>query len=382
MKIGIVLYPTFGGSGIVATELGKALAEKGHEIHFISYNRPVRLDLFNPNIRDHEVRPFHYPLFDYQPYELALTSKLVDVVRYEGLELLHVHYAIPHASAAYFAKQILKTHGLNIPYVTTLHGTDITLVGKHPAFEPVITFSINESDAVTVVSESLKADTHKHFAIENDIVVIHNFVEHSLYKNEPDEEDEKRRLEIAPNGERIISHISNFRRVKRIPDVLKVFKKVCADIPAKLILAGDGPERFNAEEECRKLDICDDVEFVGNIQSSAEVLCISDLFVLPSETESFGLAALEALASAVPVISSNSGGLPEVNAHGISGYLSDVGNVDEMAEYAKEILASDETLAKFRKQAFDHSLNFSLVKILPKYEEIYKQVLLAAQVSD
>jgi N-acetyl-alpha-D-glucosaminyl L-malate synthase BshA len=375
MKIGIVLYPTFGGSGIVATELGKALAEKGHEIHFISYNHPVKLDHFLPNIRYHEVRPFDYPLFDYQPYELALTSKLVDVTRYENLDLLHCHYAIPHASAAYFAKQILKTHNIDIPFITTLHGTDITLVGKHPAFEPVITFSINESDAVTVVSESLKRDTYRHFAITNEIEVIPNFVEHAHYCNEPKEEDLIRRKTMAPNGERVISHVSNFRKVKRIEDVVRVFEKIRQKTPAKLILAGDGPERFKIEQLCQELGVCGDVEMLGNVQTASEIYCISDLFILPSETESFGLAALEALASGVPVISSNTGGLPEVNEHGVSGFLSNVGDVDDMAKNALEILKSDENLALFKRQAYEHSLKFSLQEVLPKYEAIYERLV-------
>lgn len=375
MKIGIVLYPTFGGSGVVATELGKALALKGHEIHFISYNQPVRLDHFHPNIRYHEVRPFHYPLFDYQPYELALTSKLVDVTRYEGLDLLHVHYAIPHASAAYFAQQILRTHNIDIPFVTTLHGTDITLVGKHPSFEPVITFSINNSNAVTVVSQSLKDDTLKHFKIERDIEVVHNFIGHDSYCENPKEEDIIRKKEIAPNGERVICHMSNFRKVKRVEDVVMVFKKIRDKIPAKLLLAGDGPERFKIEQMCEELKICNDVEMVGNVQSAQEIHCISDLFLLPSETESFGLAALEALASGVPVISSNAGGLPEVNEDGISGYLSKVGDVDKMAADALSILSSEENLAKFKKQAYDHSLNFTIDQILPQYEAVYNSVL-------
>lgn len=375
MKIGIVLYPTFGGSGIVATELGKALAEKGHEIHFISYNHPVKLDHFLPNIRYHEVRPFHYPLFDYQPYELALTSKLVDVTRYEGLDILHVHYAIPHASAAYFAKQILKTHGINIPFITTLHGTDITLVGKQPSFEPVITFSINESDAVTVVSESLKRDTYRHFAVTNDIEVIPNFVEHAHYCSVPKPADLAKRAAIAPNGERIISHVSNFRKVKRIEDVVYVFDKILKQMPAKLVLAGDGPERYHIEKLCAELGICGNVEMVGNVQQASEIYCISDLFLLPSETESFGLAALEALASGVPVISSNSGGLPEVNEHGFSGYLSNVGDIDDMAKNALSILSTDQELTKFKKQAYEHSLKFSLKEILPKYELIYERLV-------
>ncbi|MBD3638312.1 MAG: N-acetyl-alpha-D-glucosaminyl L-malate synthase BshA [Crocinitomicaceae bacterium] len=382
MKIGIVLYPTFGGSGVVATELGKALAKKGHEVHFISYNQPVRLDHFHPNIRYHEVRPFNYPLFDYQPYELALTSKLVDVVRYEGLDLLHVHYAIPHASAAYFAQQILKSHGVEIPFVTTLHGTDITLVGKHPAFEPVITFSINQSNAVTVVSQSLKDDTYKHFTIDNGIEVIHNFIEPESYCHTLGEEELKLKNKVAPNGERIITHISNFRKVKRIQDIVRIFKKVREKIPAKLILAGDGPERFKVEQLCEELGICDHVTMLGNIQSANEVLCISDLFMLPSETESFGLAALEALASGVPVISSNAGGIPEVNKDGYSGFLSNVGDIDKMAKDTLRILESDETLNKFKKQAFEHSKNFSIEKILPKYEAVYDRVMAAVKRED
>lgn len=374
MKIGIVLYPTFGGSGVVATELGKALAKKGHEIHFISYNYPVRLDHFQPNIRYHEVKPFNYPLFDYQPYELALTSKLVDVTRYENLDILHVHYAIPHASSAYFAQQILKTHGINIPFITTLHGTDITLVGRHPSFEPVITFSINNSDAVTCVSQNLKDDTLKHFAIETEIQVIPNFVEHSHYHHQPTEEDLKRKLEFAPNGEFIITHISNFRKVKRINDVVSVFKLIHDKIPCKLILAGDGPERFQAEQQCKELGICADVHMIGNVQGSEEILSISDLFLLPSETESFGLAALEALASGVPVISSNTGGLPEVNEHGVSGFLSKVGDVNDMAKNALYILSNEETLKKFRKQGYEHSLKFSLENILPQYEKLYQKL--------
>lgn len=375
MKIGIVLYPTFGGSGVVATELGKALARKGHEIHFISYNQPVRLDHFHQNIRYHEVRVFHYDLFDYQPYELALTSKLVDVVRYEGLELLHVHYAIPHASAAYFAKQILKTHGIEIPFITTLHGTDITLVGKHPSFEPVITFSINNSDAVTVVSESLREDTYRYFKIDNGIQVIPNFIEHSMYTHERSPQDEARRKEFASNGEFILCHISNFRKVKRIEDVIHVFAKVREKKASKLLLGGDGPERYKMEELCKELGICSDVHFVGNVQSSGEILCISDLFLLPSQTESFGLAALEAMASGVPVISSDAGGIPEVNLDGFSGYLSKVGDIHDMAANAMKILKDDETLNRFKEQAFEHSKKFALSEILPQYEKLYEKVV-------
>jgi N-acetyl-alpha-D-glucosaminyl L-malate synthase BshA len=372
MKIGIVLYPTFGGSGIVATELGKELAKKGHEVHFITYSQPVRLDAFQQNVYYHEVGMFDYPLFDYQPYELALTSKLVDVTLHEGLDILHVHYAIPHASAAYFAQRILETKGVKIPFITTLHGTDITLVGKDPSFEPVITFSINESDAVTVVSESLKNDTFEHFEITNSIEVIPNFIQHENYNLS--KHSGCRKSEFAPNGERIITHVSNFRKVKRVEDVLYVFKKINDQIPSKLLLVGDGPERLKLEGICRDLDICNDVRMLGKIRNVTDILCVSDLFVLPSVTESFGLAALEALACRVPVISTNTGGLPEVNKHGFSGFLSPVANIDDMAKNAMTILKDDEVLEKFKSQAFKHSLNFSINSILPKYEALYQRL--------
>ena len=372
MKIGIVLYPTFGGSGIVATELGTELAKKGHEIHFITYSQPVRLDRFQQNVYYHEVSMFDYPLFDYQPYELALTSKLVDVTMHEGLDLLHVHYAIPHASAAYFAQKILESKGIKIPFITTLHGTDITLVGKDPSFEPVITFSINESNAVTVVSESLKSDTCEHFDITNLIEVIPNFIRHEKYDSSNNTVCRKK--EFAPNGERIITHVSNFRKVKRVEDVLYTFKKINDIIPSKLLLVGDGPERLKLEGICRDLDICNDVKMLGKIQNVSEVLCVSDLFILPSVTESFGLAALEALASSVPVISTNTGGLPEVNKHGFSGSLSAVANIDDMAKNALKILTIDSELAKFKKQAYQQSLQFSIENILPKYEALYQRV--------
>ncbi|MFK8037224.1 MAG: N-acetyl-alpha-D-glucosaminyl L-malate synthase BshA [Crocinitomicaceae bacterium] len=372
MKIGIVLYPTYGGSGIVATELGKELAKKGHEVHFITYAQPVRLDIYQKNIFYHEVAIFDYPLFDYQPYELALTSKLVDVTTHENLDILHVHYAIPHASAAYFAQQILKSQGIEIPFITTLHGTDITLVGKDPSFEPVITFSINNSNAVTVVSESLKLDTLDHFEITNNIEVIPNFIRHTNYAKEADVRC--LRKEFAPNNERIITHISNFRKVKRVDDVLKVFKKINEEVPSKLLLVGDGPERLHLEQLCRELNICDDVKMVGKIQNVNEVLHHSDLFVLPSETESFGLSALEALASSVPVISTNSGGLPEVNKQGYSGYLSNVGNIEDMASKGIKILNNDSTLSKYKQQAYQHSLNFGIEAILPQYEALYERL--------
>jgi N-acetyl-alpha-D-glucosaminyl L-malate synthase BshA len=371
MKVGIVLYPTYGGSGIVATELGIELAKKGHEIHFITYSQPVRLDVFQPNVFYHEVSMFDYPLFDYQPYELVLTSKMVDVVMNEGLDLLHVHYAIPHASAAYFAQQILKSKGIEIPFITTLHGTDITLVGKDPSFEPVITFSINESNAVTVVSESLKNDTYKHFDINNDIKVIPNFIRTDNYH--PSNFNCKR-IELAPNNERIIAHVSNFRKVKRVEDVIKTFKIVNEQIPSKLFLIGDGPERLELEQLCRELGVCNDVRMLGKVQNVAELLSMSDLFILSSETESFGLSALEAQASHTPVISTNTGGLPEVNRQGYSGFLSNVGDVEDMAKNAIKILKDDKVLNKFKNNAYQNALKFEIDEILPQYEELYNQV--------
>lgn len=373
MKIGIVCYPTFGGSGVVATELGKALAEKGHQVHFITYSQPVRLDFFSGNLFYHEVSVSDYPLFEYQPYELVLSSKLVDVVKYEKLDLLHVHYAIPHASAAYMAKQILASQGINIPFITTLHGTDITLVGKDPSFEPVITFAINQSDAVTAVSESLKEDTYKNFPnVKKEIKVIPNFICLCDYTFESNKCEKKM---YAPNGERILIHVSNFRKVKRVEDVLMVFEKVRKVMPAKLILVGDGPERPAIEKLCREMDSCNDIKSLGKIVNPEQILAIADLFILPSETESFGLAALEAMAARVPVISSNSGGLPEVNVNGISGYMSNVGDVDDMAKNAISILKDDATLFKFKEHAFQQANKFDIGKILPMYENLYKEVL-------
>lgn len=374
MKIGIVCYPTFGGSGVVATELGMSLAAKGHQVHFITYSEPVRLDTFSENIFYHEVSVSDYPLFDYPPYELVLSSKLVNVVKYEKLDLLHVHYAIPHASAAYMAKQILASQGIKIPFITTLHGTDITLVGKDASFEPVITFAINQSDAVTAVSDSLKQDTYKHFSVTRDIKVIPNFIrleDYDLAKGECS------RKIFAPNGERILIHVSNFRKVKRVEDVLRVFDKVRKQVPAKLILVGDGPERNNIEKLCRELDTCSDIRSLGKVQNPEKVLCVADLFLLPSETESFGLAALEAMACKVPVISSNTGGIPEVNINGYSGFLSSVGNVDEMAANAISILKDDAVLAKFRANAYEQARKFEMKNILPMYEQLYEEVILA-----
>jgi N-acetyl-alpha-D-glucosaminyl L-malate synthase BshA len=374
MKIGIVCYPTFGGSGVVATELGKALAERGHQVHFITYSEPVRLGSFSKNIFYHEVRVSEYPLFDYPPYELVLTSKLVDVVKYEKLDLLHVHYAIPHASAAYNAKHILECEGIYIPYITTLHGTDITLVGKDPSFEPVITFAINQSDGVTAVSQSLKDDTFEHFNISREIEVIPNFVNLDTIEHKWEEKHGLKKM-YAPNGELIISHISNFRKVKRIPDILKIFAKVRKEMPAKLLLVGDGPERVNIRNQCEELGICDDVILMGKLKSPDEILSISDLFLLTSENESFGLAALEAMAYGVPVISSNTGGIPEVNKHGYSGFLSDVGDIDDMVKNALIILKDEKTLNKFKKQARKQAELFDINKVLPLYINFYNKIL-------
>jgi len=373
MKIAIVCYPTFGGSGVVATELGLELARRGHEIHFITYSQPVRLALLNPNVHYHEVNVPEYPLFHYQPYELALSSKLVNVVKLYKIELLHVHYAIPHAYAGYMAKQMLKDEGIDIPMVTTLHGTDITLVGNHPFYKPAVTFSINKSDVVTSVSQSLKDETLKLFNIKNEIVVIPNFIE--MNKNLNDASIPCFRSVMAKENERIITHISNFRKVKRIPDIIKIFYQIQKEIPAKLMMVGDGPEKEKAEYLCAELGITDKVIFFGNSHEIDRILSYSDLFLLPSETESFGLAALEAMASGVPVISSNSGGLPEVNFEGVSGYLSDVGNVEEMAINALKILRDSKVLAVFKAKALETAKKFDITNILPLYEELYQKAI-------
>jgi N-acetyl-alpha-D-glucosaminyl L-malate synthase BshA len=372
MKIAIVCYPTFGGSGVVATELGLELARRGHEIHFITYRQPVRLALMNPNLHYHEVHVPEYPLFHYQPYELALSSKLVDMVKEHGIELLHVHYAIPHAYAGYMAKKMLKEQGIRIPMVTTLHGTDITLVGNHPFYKPAVSFSINHSDVVTSVSQSLKDDTYRLFDIKREIYVIPNFIEVNDNKNP---ELPCKRSALAGDGQRIITHISNFREVKRIPDVVKIFNKVQKKLPAKLLMVGDGPEREPAEKLVEQLGISDKVVFFGNSNEINEILCLTDLFLLPSQTESFGLAALEAMAAGVPVISSNAGGLPEVNRSGISGYLGDVGDVDYMAEKAIYILSDDNRLAAFKRNALENAREFDIQKIMPMYENIYRRAL-------
>jgi len=371
MKIGIVCYPTFGGSGVVATELGKALAAKGHHIHFITYNQPVRLNFFDANLYYHAVYVPNYPLFQYPPYELALASEMVKVARYQELDLLHVHYAIPHASAAFLAKQILLTQGIRIPVVTTLHGTDITLVGKDPSFEPVVTFSINQSDGVTTVSESLKKDTYAHFQVTKDIQVIPNFIDLERFKRQEKEHFKKA---ICPNNEKLLVHTSNFRKLKRIQDVLYVFAGVRKKMPSKLLLVGDGPERASMEMICRELDISADVRFLGKLDAVEEVLSIADVFLMPSESESFGLAALEAMACQVPVVSSNIGGIPELNIDGFSGFTADVGDIAAMVRHTLHIL-DEENLPTFRVNAFKRAQEFELSKILPQYEAVYEKVL-------
>jgi N-acetyl-alpha-D-glucosaminyl L-malate synthase BshA len=372
MNIGIVCFPTYGGSGVVATELGKALADKGHKVHFMSYNQPFRLNIFNENIFYHEVAVNDYPLFDYPPYESVLASKIVDVAMYEQLDVLHVHYAIPHASVAYTAQQILKSKKINLPYLTTLHGTDITLVGRDPSFEPVIRFSLNHSNAISAVSNSLKKDTLNTFKIDNKITVIPNFINIKEY-SVPNCHCNKRKY--APNGEKILVHVSNFRKVKRVEDVLKVFDKIRKKTPTKLILVGDGPERPAIEALCRQLNTCNDIINLGKLNDPKDILCISDLFILPSETESFGLSALEAMAMKVPVISTNTGGLPEVNINGKTGYLSKVGDIDDMAEKALTLLTNENKLAEFKINAFNHAKKFDIDVILPKYEKLYKQLI-------
>lgn len=372
MRIGIVCYPTFGGSGVLATELGKALADKGHQVHFITYQQPVRLNEFNANIFYHEVRVPTYPLFDYPPYETALSSTMVDVILNNQLELLHVHYAIPHASAAFMAKQIVEGHGRHIPVITTLHGTDITLVGRDKTFAPVVTFSINQSDAITAVSENLRNETYKNFPITKNIEVIHNFVDVSRFRKKPI--DAFRKV-IAPHNEKILIHASNFRRLKRVEDVVRIFAQVNKELPSKLLFVGDGPERPLAESLCRELSICDDTRFVGKQEQIEEILAISDLFLLTSDYESFGLAALEAMAAGVPVISTNAGGLPEINIHGKTGFLSAVGNVDEMAANAIELLQNDELLNTFRQNARMQADRFDIHNIIPQYEALYNRFL-------
>lgn len=372
MRIGIVLYPTFGGSGVLATELGKALSKIGHEVHFISYNQPARLDFFMENIFFHEVIIPQYPLFEHAPYETALAGKIVDIVKTAHLEILHVHYAIPHASAALLAKQILKEESINIPVVTTLHGTDITLVGREASYEPVVSWSINNSDAVTAVSQSLKDDTYEHFKVKRDITVIPNFIDFERFNKQPKEHFKRA---IAPQNEKILVHTSNFRKVKRVEDVVKVFELVQTKIPAKLLLIGDGPERSHIEKVCRDLGVCNKVTFLGKQEAIEEILSICDLFILPSERESFGLSALEAMACEVPVISSNAGGLPEVIENGVNGFLSDVGDVEDMAKNALYILEDEQRFTTFRKNSLEKAKEFDLNKIIKDYISLYQSVL-------
>ncbi|MEY2705372.1 MAG: hypothetical protein RL407_1434 [Bacteroidota bacterium] len=371
MKIGIVCYPTFGGSGVVATELGKGLAKVGHEVHFITYKQPMRLDFFSENLFYHEVDIKSYPLFEFAPYELALASKMVSVVKYEGLDLLHVHYAIPHASSAYLAKQILKTHGISIPVVTTLHGTDITLVGKDPSYEPVVTFSINQSDGVTAVSEDLRKETYEYFDIQQEIEVIPNFIDLERFKKQ---RKDHFKFAICPNGEKLLVHTSNFRKVKRVEDVIQVFYNIRKQIPAKLLLVGDGPERDRMERLCRTLGTCEDIRFLGKLEAVEEVLSVADLFVMPSEKESFGLAALEAMACEVPVLSSNAGGIPELNLDGVTGFVCEVGDVEDMTEKALTIL-DESRLPGFKERALARAKEFDIDQVLPMYVSYYERTL-------
>ncbi|MGB5497451.1 MAG: N-acetyl-alpha-D-glucosaminyl L-malate synthase BshA [Maribacter sp.] len=368
MKIAIVCYPTFGGSGVVATELGIALADRGHEVHFVTYRQPVRLDLLSHRVHFHEVHVPEYPLFHYQPYELALSSKLVDTVKMFGIDLLHVHYAIPHAYAGYMAKKMLEEEGIYLPMITTLHGTDITLVGKHPFYKTAVNFSINQSDVVTSVSENLKQRTLEIFDIKKEIEVVPNFIDKSKYSTSFT--DCQRSL-MAEDNERIITHISNFRAVKHIPDVIHIFNKIQKEIPAKLVMVGEGPEKENAEFLCEQLGIMDKVHFLGNSNEIDRILCFSDLFLLPSKSESFGLAALEAMINRVPVISTNAGGIPEVNIHGVTGYLSEVGDVEDMAGNALKILKDDTILEEFKENAAEVAKKFDILNVLPLYESIY-----------
>lgn len=370
MKIAIVCYPTFGGSGVVATELGIALADRGHEVHFVTYRQPVRLELLGNRIHFHEVHVPEYPLFHYQPYELALSSKLVDTIKLYGIELLHVHYAIPHAYAGYMAKKMLEEDGIFVPMITTLHGTDITLVGNHPFYKPAVTFSINQSDVVTSVSENLKQRTLKFFNIRKEIEVIPNFIDKSKYS--VSFKDCQRSL-MAKDDEKIITHISNFRKVKHIPDVIHIFHRIQERMPAKLIMVGEGPEKENAELLCDRLGISEKVIFLGNSHEIDRILCFSDLFLLPSKSESFGLAALEAMINRVAIISSNTGGIPEVNLHGVTGFLSDVGDVEDMAKNAIKILEDEKRLEEFKQNAYNAALKFDILRVLPLYEAIYEK---------
>jgi N-acetyl-alpha-D-glucosaminyl L-malate synthase BshA len=375
MRIGIVCYPTFGGSGVLATELGKALAQKGHHVHFITYQQPVRLNGFLPNIFYHEVQVPTYPLFDYPPYETALASTMVDVIRNNNLDLMHVHYAIPHASAAYMAKKILEKEGKHIPVITTLHGTDITLVGRDKTYAPVVAFSINQSDAITAVSKNLRDETYKTFQIEKEIEVIVNFVDVQRFSRKPIDAFKK---VIAPNGEKILLHASNFRKIKRVPDVVQIFNIVNKELPSKLLFVGDGPERQATEQLCRELNIFDEVSFVGKQEQMEDILAIADLFLLPSEYESFGLAALEAMASGVPVVSTNVGGLTEINIPGVTGFMANVGDIETMSRQALDILSNDKILSEFKQRSREQAKKFDIHNIVPYYEKLYERFLVPA----
>jgi N-acetyl-alpha-D-glucosaminyl L-malate synthase BshA len=372
MRIGIVCYPTFGGSGVLATELGKALAQKGHLVHFITYQQPVRLNGFIPNIFYHEVQVPTYPLFDYPPYETALASSMVDVIKNNNLDLLHVHYAIPHASAAYMAKKILELEGKHIPVITTLHGTDITLVGRDKTYAPVVAFSINQSDAITAVSNNLRDETYKIFKIEKEIEVIRNFVDVQRFNRKPIDAFKK---VIAPNGERILLHASNFRKLKRVQDVVKIFYEVQKKVKSKLLFIGDGPERATAEDLARELGVADEIRFVGKQEQMEDILAIGDLFLLPSEYESFGLAALEAMAAGVPVVSTNAGGLSEINIPGETGFMGNVGDVATMSQQSLDILSNDDVLKTFKSNAAAHARKFDIHHIVPLYEKLYERFL-------
>tara|TARA_B100001559_G_scaffold131828_1_gene110917 strand:- start:2747 stop:3874 length:1128 start_codon:yes stop_codon:yes gene_type:complete len=372
MKIGIVCYPTFGGSGVVATELGIELSQKGHEVHFITYSQPVRLDALSSNLHYHEVTVPDYPLFKYEPYELALSSKIYDVIHKYKIDVLHVHYAIPHAYAAYMAKKILNENGYKIPIITTLHGTDITLVGNHPFYKPAVTFSINKSDIVTCVSKSLMEDTREFFGIKREIKVIPNFIDIDRYEKKHNMCEKNF---ISEGDEKIIVHVSNFRPLKRIIDVIKIFEKVNSKISSKLIMVGDGPDKKKAKDYLRKNNLKNKVIFLGKTNEVDEILCSSDLFLLPSEKESFGLAALEAMALKVPVISTNTGGLKELNINGNSGYTSDIGDIESMASNAIKILSDKSLKNKYRSQAFENAKKYDIKKIIPLYEEIYDEAI-------
>jgi len=372
MRIGIILYPTFGGSGVVATEIGHELAKRGHQVHFISYKRPARLEYFAANIQFHQVNVADYPLFEFAPYETALTGRITDVALKYNLDLIHAHYAIPHASAALMAREILKTKGRYVPIITTLHGTDITMVGRDAALEPSVTYAINSSDAVTAVSKSLKNDTLRNFQITREIQVIYNFIDPSLY-GIPSPDCLKN--QVAPNGEKVVVHVSNFRKVKRIPDVIDIFARIRKAMPAKLIMGGDGPERPDAERKVLEMGLDNDVTFLGSIKNSSDVLACADLLLLPSETESFGVSALEAMVSGVPVVASNAGGMPEVQENGVTGYMCDVGDIESMADKATYILSDNERLERFREGARMKATEFSTEKIISQYEDLYQQVL-------